>query len=164
MEGRQSYERQLRAIGQSLEAQRIHGFELRCWGNRIVVKGEPEKERSLLAALRHWQQQVRREAASASLDFSPEDIEALERQGRAQRAQPNRLPDFHRLPNTLRAVGSYLDLKGSKLVELHKRQFNITILSQNEFGHPEFEERTVASFYHHFVERHAQRGKGARPR
>jgi hypothetical protein len=161
MEERKTYARQLRAIGQSLEAQRIHRFELSHQGDHFVVKGEPEKETSLLAALRNWQKRVRCEAMNGSMDFSDNDIAELDRQGRAQRARPNRLPDFHRLPNTLRTVGSYLDLKRSKLVELHTHQFSITILSQNQAGHPEFEERTVASFYNHFVQRHAQRGKAA---
>jgi hypothetical protein len=159
MEESKSYAHRLRAIGQSLEAQRIHGFELSHQGDHFVVKGEPEKEASLLGALRTWQKRVRRQVMNGSLDFSPGDIDELNRQGRGQRAQPNRLPDFHSLPSTLRTVGSYLDQKGSKLVELHKRQFSITILSQNRAGHPEFEERTVASFYNHFVQRHAQRGK-----
>jgi hypothetical protein len=96
---------------------------------------------------------------SASLNFSSSDIDELDRQGRAQRAQPNRLPDFHRLPNTLRTVGSYLDQKGSKLVELRKRELSITILSQSRAGHPEFEERSIASFYDLFVRLHGRRGK-----
>ncbi|HSK31599.1 MAG TPA: hypothetical protein VLA17_16680 [Candidatus Limnocylindria bacterium] len=154
-----SYEQQLRNIGQSLEAQRIREFELRRQGERIVVKGEPEKETSLLAALRNWQKRVRREALNGSLEFSSHDVEELERQGRAQRSQPNRLPDFHRLPNTLRTVGSYLDLKGSRLLELHKHQLGVTLLCQSQAGHPEFEERSIASFYDLFVQMHGRRGK-----
>src|SRR4026208_141133 len=38
-----SYSRQLRSLGQSLEAQRIQVFELACRGERFVVKGEPER-------------------------------------------------------------------------------------------------------------------------
>jgi hypothetical protein len=156
---RNSYDQQLRTIGQSLEAQRISQFELEHYGERFVVKGEPEKERSLLATLRNWQKQARSDGMNASLNFSSSDIDELDRQGRAQRTQPNRLPDFHRLPNTLRTVGSYLDQKGSKLVELRKRELSITILSQSRAGHPEFEERSIASFYDLFVRLHGRRGK-----
>jgi hypothetical protein len=52
-----------------------------------------------------------------------------------------------------------LDLKGSQLLELHKHQLSITLLSHNQAGHPEIEERTVASFYDLFVRLHARRGK-----
>lgn len=162
MRGIINYHRQLRSIGQSLEAQRIAVFELTCRGEHIVVKGEPEKETSLLAALRNWQKQRRSDGLNASLTFTSQDIDELERQGRAQRSQANRLPDFHSLANTLRTVGWHLDLKGSELLEIHKRQLSLTILSRDKNGHPEFEERTIASFYDLFLSLHDKRGKPSR--
>lgn len=162
MQSKIHYHRQLRSIGQSLEAQRIAVFELTCRGEHIVVKGEPEKETSLLAALRNWQKQRRSDGLNASLTFTSQDIDELERQGRAQRSQANRLPDFHSLANTLRTVGWHLDLKGSELLEIHKRQLSLTILSRDKNGHPEFEERTLASFYDLFLSLHDKRGKPSR--
>jgi hypothetical protein len=162
MQSKIHYHRQLRSIGQSLEAQRIAVFELTCRGEHIVVKGEPEKETSLLAALRNWQKQRRSDGLNSSLTFTSQDIDELERQGRAQRSQANRLPDFHSLANTLRTVGWHLDLKGSELLEIHKRQLSLTILSRDKNGHPEFEERTLASFYDLFLSLHDKRGKPTR--
>lgn len=159
MQNTKSYDQQLRNIGQSLEAQRIIIFELSHRGERFIVKGEPEKETSLLATLRNWQKRRRSEGLSISLSFSDQDIEELDRQGRANRSQANRLPDFHSLPNTLRTVGSYLDLKGAQLLEMHKRPLSITILSQNKHGHPEYEERKIVSFYDLFLRMHERRGK-----
>ena len=100
MENLKSYRQQLRSIGQSLEAQRINIFELTCRGDRFVVKGEPEKETSMLGALRQWQQRRRSDGLNASLTFTNQDIDQLDRQGRAHRSRSNRLPDFYRLPNT----------------------------------------------------------------
>jgi hypothetical protein len=159
MQSRIHYHRQLRSVGQSLEAQRINIFELTCRGDRIVVRGQPEKETSLLAALRNWQKQRRNEGLNSSLTFTQQDIDQIERQGRANRSQGNRLPDFYSLANTLRTVGSYLDLKGAELLEIHKRQLSLTILSRNEAGHPEYEERAIASFYDLFLRLHDKRGK-----
>jgi hypothetical protein len=159
METTKSYDQQLRNIGQSLEAQRITTFELSHQGERFVVKGEPEKETSLLATLRNWQKRSRSEGLNSSLSFTDQDIDQLDRQGRAQRSRANRLPDFHSLANTLRTVGSYLDLKGAELLEIHKRQLSMTILSRNKDGHPEYEERTIASFYDLFVRMHERRRK-----
>ena len=160
METSKSYPQQLRSIGQSLEAQRIQIFELTCHDDQFVVKGEAEKEASMLAALRHWQQRRRRsDGLNASLTFTSQDIDQLERQGRSQRAQPNRLPDFYSLPNTLRTVGHYLELKGSELLEMQKRQLSLTLLSRNKDGHPEIEERSIASFYNLFLRLHDKRGK-----
>jgi len=154
-----SYSRQLRSLGQSLEAQRIQVFELACRGERFVVKGEPERETSMLAALRQWQQRRRREGLNGSLSFTRQDLEQLERQGRSQRKQSDRLPDFYSLPNTMRTVGHYLELKGAELLELQKRQLSLTLLSRNQDGHPEIEERSLASFYDFFLKLHDKRGK-----
>lgn len=158
METSTSYGQQLRSIGQSLESQRIRIFELTCRGDRFVVKGEPEKETSVLAALRQWQRR-RRDGLNGSLTFTLQDLEQLERQGRAQRKHSNRLPDFYSLPNTLRTVGHYLELKGAELLELQKSQLSLTLLSRNKDGHPEMEERSIASFYDLFLELHDRRGK-----
>ena len=51
MPEKKPYDRQLRAVGQSLEAQRIRIFELHQQGDRFIVKGEPAEETSLLAKL-----------------------------------------------------------------------------------------------------------------
>lgn len=157
MQIRKPYDQQLRNIGQSLEAQRITVFELSQQGERFVVKGEPEKESSLLDTLRNWQKRRRRDGLDASLSFTAQDIEQLDRQGRAHRSRANRLPDFHSLPNTMRTVGSYLDLKNADLVEIHKHQLSVTILSRNKDGHPEYEERSIASFYDLFLKLHKKR-------
>jgi hypothetical protein len=112
-----------------------------------------------LAALRQWQQRRRSEGLNAALTFTRNDLDQLERQGRAQRKQSNRLPDFYSLPNALRTVGQYLELKGAELLELQKRQLSLTVLSRNNDGHPQMEERSLASFYDLFLKLHDKRGK-----
>ena len=153
----ESYDQHLRNIGQSLEAQRINVFELKCQDKRYVVKGDPEQEISLLAALRQWQKRLRRDGVNSSLSYALQDIEQLERQGRSQRLRPNRLPDFYALPNVLRTLGAYLDEKGAELIELHKRPLTLMLLYRNRDGHPAVEERSIASFYDFFIKLHGRR-------
>jgi hypothetical protein len=157
MAERKSFDWQLRAIGQSLEAQRISIFKLSHQGDRFVVSGEPQEETSLLAKLRRWQQRNRSAGMSSSLTFTAQDLEQLDRQGRAQRSKPDRLPDFHSLGNILRTVGSHLEAKGAELIELQKEDLSITIVAANRSGHPELEERSLGSFYDLFMRLHAQR-------
>ena len=157
MKSSHSYDRSLRNIGQSLEAQRINVFELRCEDERFVVKGHPEKKTSLLSALREWQKRRRRAGLNDSLSFALADIEQLERQGKTKRLRPNRLPDFYSLPNALRTVGAYLDAKAAELMELHMAQLTVTLLYRNRDGHPGFEERSIASFYNFFLQLHGRR-------
>jgi hypothetical protein len=93
------------------------------------------------------------------ISYGTGEIERLEMEGRSRRAKPDRLPDFYSLPNTLRTVGSYLDFKNAELLELHKSPLSITLLYQNENGHPNMEERSVASFYNWFVALHGKRNR-----
>jgi hypothetical protein len=157
-----AYDRKLRTIGQSLEAQRIKIFKIQHQGERFIVDGEPEEETSLLARLRNWQKRNRAAGMSGSLTFTAQDIDQLDRQGRAQRSKNDRLPDFHSLANTLRTVGAHLDAKGAELIELQKKELSITILAQNQSGHPELEERSLGSFYDLFMRLHAGRKKPSR--
>jgi hypothetical protein len=159
MAEKKAYDWQLRTIGQALEAQRISIFELQRQGDRFIVKGEPEKETSLLAKLLNWQKRNRATGMSGSQTFTLQDIEQLDRQGRAQRSKSDRLPDFHSLANILRTVGAHLDAKGTELLELQKKELSITILFRNPSGHPEFEERSLGSFYDLFMQLHARRKK-----
>jgi hypothetical protein len=162
MEIRKPYDQQLRAIGQSLEAQRINVFELKHRGDQYLVRGQPEKETSLLAVLREWQKKLRSQGLNSSLSYASQDIESLERQGRSKRTRTNRLPDFYSLSNTLRTVGCYLDSNDAELIEIQKRPLSLTILYRNKHGHADFEERSIASFYNLFVDLHGKRGKADR--
>lgn len=155
-----SYDRDLRNIGQSLEAQRINVFEMKYEDERYVIKGEPEKEISLLTTLRRWQKQWRREGLNRSLSYAVQDIDQLERQGRTKRARSDRLPDFYSLPNVLRTLGAYLETKEGELIGLHKRPLTLTLVYRNREGHPDVEERTIASFYEFFLKLHARRHGG----
>ncbi|MDP2605671.1 MAG: hypothetical protein Q8S00_24270 [Deltaproteobacteria bacterium] len=157
-----SYDQQLRAIGQSLEAQRIDIFELKYLGDHFVVNGKPEKETSLLAALREWQKRLRSEGLISSLTYASQDIKSLEQQGTSKRVRSDRLPEFYSVSNTLRTLGSYLELQGAELMEIHKRALTVTLLYRNRHGFTDIEERSIASFYHLFLHLHGKRGEATR--
>lgn len=154
-----SYDQDLRAIGQALEARGINVFELKNHGDRYVVRGEPDRSSALLVSLRQWRERLAGRSGASGLSYTPRDIECLELEGRAKRSQPDRLPDFYSISNTLRTVGSYLDSKGARLLELQKTALTLMILYQNKDGHPNVEERSVASFYNLFIHLHGRRRK-----
>ena len=154
-----SYARDLRAIGQSLEAQRIQKFELKISGELFQITGEPEQEPNLLSVLRHWQRQLRRAALSDTHNYSSQDIQQLDRQGRANRLQGGRLPDLYSLPNILRTVGAYLDSQKARLITLNKQPLSLNMLYRDRLGFPQLEERTVASFHSWLIELHREREK-----
>ncbi|HEX6172666.1 MAG TPA: hypothetical protein VF089_01535 [Candidatus Binatia bacterium] len=151
------YDQHLRAIGQSLDNKRITAFELKADAERYVVRGIPEKDSRLLPRLRDWRNRMQGASKETSLVFGTADIDRLDNEGRLNRTKRHRLPDFYSLPNTLRTVGSYLDSKNAELLELHKSPLSVTLLYQNENGHPNMEERSIASFYNLFVALHGKR-------
>lgn len=151
------YDQHLRAIGQSLDNKRITAFELKADAGRYVVRGVPEQDSRLLPRLRDWRNRMQGASKETSLVFGTADIDRLDNEGRLNRTKRHRLPDFYSLPNTLRTVGSYLDSKRAELLELHKSPLSVTLLYQNENGHPNMEERSIASFYNLFVALHGKR-------
>jgi hypothetical protein len=151
------YDQHLRAIGQSLDNKRITAFELKADAERYVVRGVPEKDSRLLPRLRDWRNRMQGASKEPSLVFGTADIDRLDNEGRLHRTKRHRLPDFYSLPNTLRTVGSYLESKKAELLELHKSPLSVTLLYQNENGHPNMEERSIASFYNLLVALHGQR-------
>jgi hypothetical protein len=164
MSDRKSYDQQLRAIGQALEARRINVFELKTQGEQYIVRGSPEKAPTLAGKIRDWGARMSGRALESLVSFALPEIERLDRDGKAKRSKADRLPDFYGLSNTLRTVGSYLDSKGARLLEIHKSPLNITLLYHNKDGHPNFEDRPIASFYRLFLNLHGKRAKKAAAR
>lgn len=155
------YDRHLRAIGQSLEARQISVFELKNEAGQYTIRGVPEKAANLRTRLRHWRNRLNGEPLELSLVYRAAEIDRLSSEGHLRRAKADRLPDFYSLANTLRTVGQYLESKNASLLELHKSPLSVTLLYQDQDGHPNMEERSIASFYNFFVALHGSRHKGA---
>jgi hypothetical protein len=156
-----AYNRELRAVGQALEARGISNFELKARPGQYVVSGKPEKPASLMEALRqlrnnNWQHGER------TITFTPQDINELEIKGKTRRRVAGRLPDFYNVSNILRTVGAYLDGKNARLVEIQKRPLTLTLLYHRTRGYPEVEDRTIVSFYETFIELHGKRARSSK--
>jgi hypothetical protein len=158
MSDRRPYDQDLRVIGQALEARRINVFELKAQENQYVVRGNPEKDVSVLGTLRNWRERVTGRI-DAPINFATPDLERLDKQARAKRTKANSLPDFYSLSSTLRTVGAYLEAKGAQLLEIQKGSLNIAVLYEDKNGHPNLEERPIASFYNFFLTLHGRRRK-----
>jgi hypothetical protein len=160
MKTQQPYHHDLRVIGQSLEAQSINVFELKCEMGRYLVNGTPEKPTSLMGRLRQWRSHGRKNDAR-TMSYGAQEIEGLENLGRTRRSKPGGLPDFYNLSNLLRTVGGYLEAKNAELLRIQKQLLTVTLLYQNDGGHPHVEDRTIASFYEIFIGEHGKRARHA---
>ncbi len=152
------YHQELRAIGQALEAQDISSFELKNQSGTYAVTGAPDRPNTLRGAFRQWRNGNWRRG-TRTVTYAAQAINALERKGQSQRATSGRLPDFYNTSTILRTVGAYLDIKHASLIEIQKRALTITLLYQISGGHPQVEDRTIASFYKTFIEMHARRSR-----
>jgi len=157
---RTAYERALRAIGQTLEGQEFKIVDVKPSGANYIVSGDPAKVAALQALLAKWQGRQLQRKGPFQISFTLGDIARLDFKGRKRRISPDRTPDFHSLSTFLRTVGAYLDRKGARLLQIQKTDNTVTIVYQAEQGHPEIEERTVASFRYLFSEMHRRRKKG----
>jgi hypothetical protein len=155
-----SYDRALRAIGQALEGQEFKVVDVKSSGETYIVSGDPDKVTALQALLAKWQGRRLIRNSAFQIRYTIDDIAKLEYKGRKRRSAPDRTPDFHRLSTFLRTVGAYLDRKDARLLQLQKSQKTVTLVYLADQGHPEIEERSVASFYHLFSEMHRRRKKG----
>ena len=93
----------LRCIGQSLEGMQLKALEVKTHGDDLVVQA--------------WNR-----GGSMAMDlekvYSPEDVRALEAEGRAQRKPFAGPPDLLSLSQILRLAGNYVDRMGGRLLRV----------------------------------------------
>jgi hypothetical protein len=101
----QRYARVLRAIGQALEKEEIPCFELRCDDGDEFILQHTEAAAPFLSLVERR--------------FSLVDLRALDLQGVAKRSDGFKAVDFYGLPETLRAIGQYVDSQSGRLKRIH---------------------------------------------
>ena len=116
-----NYARALRCIGQALQTQNIAVFELKTDANEFRVQCEDPNPPY---------------TALIELNFSPDNITILDREGHARRRQTNSEFRFDSLPEVLRAVGEYIDSKRA-----HLRRLNNCCLSDHDAVEVEYQTR-----------------------
>lgn len=147
-----SYGEDFRSIGQALEAKNVSSFELKRLGDWYVLQGVPPGTGSVRSKLHKFKLRFRGGSDAESLTLALSDVEELSRQGKTKRSIPGRMADFHRLSNTLRTIGAYLESKQAKFIELKVRPLTVTLSYKDNDGQQQVEDRTIRSFYNLSVE------------
>jgi hypothetical protein len=146
-----TYAHALRAIGQAMNEQRLEDFELEAYENAFLVRGKKKAtEKGILRRLQ-------RRPSDLSFRYTFEDIEQLDHEGQLKRRNPDGVPDFYSLPQVLRTVGAYLDMKNARLVSVSRRGPRLTIEYEKLVGERISEEHSIASFYDLFVKLYLRR-------
>ena len=179
MTGTIGYAQPFRAIGQALETLNLKIFELEPTGEDFLVRGHLPKPlidvtadalspASLntvwgnLAPSSSANRSEQNEAtvpllSSIELQYTSKDIDRLEQEGRANRTDPNRIPEHSSLSQVLRCVGAYLVQRRALLVKLWRDGDSVSLEYQTSLGNMLKETLVVGELYDLWVRMYMQR-------
>ena len=173
-----SYQKTLRAIGQGLETIGVEQFEIEAHKDSYLVHGyckgfesnealRPSLFRDAFPNLGQNSKacsssQTEGSRSSSSFEFSGvrftrNDIERFELKGKAASVNSEGTSDPHRLSQTLRLAGAFLDQKGSHLVKLAWRPGSVTLWRKDGFREESKDIFTPENLYDLWVHQYKQR-------
>lgn len=156
----------LRAIGQALESWHLEDFDLESHGEDFIVRGVKRDAPRRLNLSQTFQRLFSRKPTGPTnfvmLHYTPEEIDRLEKEGQAKRTPSSETPDLSSLSQILRSLGSYVDGKGGRLLEIHRKQLSpvlqsVTLKYQTYQGEVKEEERETSAVYDLSVHMYMQR-------
>jgi hypothetical protein len=161
-----SYAKELRAIGQALEKLQFKSFELRQQDGQYLVSGRASADvEATFTLIRRIRELARRRRGKLSagkspvaLSYSTTEIENLDSKERVRREQSNKLPDPYSVSQILRGVGAFLDGKfAATLLDITFEEGKATVRFQTADGRVQQEKRDLSYFYDFCVKMYLRR-------
>jgi hypothetical protein len=165
------YEQNLRAIGQALEGQGIGSFGITPIGSHFLVQGTgaPVSSRGGIRFL--WSKlpnfnsdrqiggndSTAAEKSILELQFTLEDIQRLELEGRARRVDPHQMANASSVSQVLRCLGAYLNHKRARLIKLTRQEDAVAVEYVTSLGNPMKESFSAKDLYDMWVRMYMQR-------
>lgn len=152
----------LRVIGQSLEERGVQDFFLTWQDEEFVVRGK-----RIVSLKQHWvdkllSQKAARVERNVELHYGLQSVLWLQIRGESMRKDPNQIPDYFRLSQTLRTVGSYIDNRGMPILSLRRGGATLYLELQEQSGKKRVEEHAIGSFENYFLRTYL-RGRREKP-
>jgi hypothetical protein len=152
-----SYSQVLRAIGQSLEERGVQEFTLAWQDGEFVVRGKRG-----LPLERGWVDKVLGQKAvqterTFEIHYPVKSVVWLQIRGESMRKDANQIPDYFRLSQTLRTVGSYIDKRAMPILSLRRSGGTLYLELQERSGSTRVEEHAIGSFEHYFLRTYLRR-------
>jgi len=152
-----SYSQVLRAIGQSLEERGVQEFTLAWQDGEFVVRGKRG-----LPLERRWVDKVLGQKAvqterTFEIHYPVKSVVWLQIRGESMRKDANQIPDYFRLSQTLRTVGSYIDKRAMPILSLRRSGGTLYLELQERSGNTRVEEHAIGSFEHYFLRTYLRR-------
>lgn len=165
-----SYARELRAVGQALEAQHVFSLDLELKGGLYIVRGKVTAADYAQSSFSGFIQDLisgvgsaltggtRRSIYEIDLSYHPEEIEELDSKGRAHRRNGDQTPDPYGLAQKLRGVGSFLDYRPEiALTGVSVEDRWVTVRYRTAEGRIEQAKQDVTYFYNYWVKMYLRR-------
>jgi hypothetical protein len=180
MTGTIGYAQPFRAIGQALETLNLQIFELEPTGEDFLIRGHipnpivglrpdglsPASLNTVWGNLPPLSSETRPEQnepkvslLSIELQYTSQDIDRLEQEGRANRTDPNRIPEYSSVSQVLRCVGAYLVQKRARLIKLWRDSDSVSLEYQTSLGNMLKETLVVGELYDLWVRMYMQRAE-----
>ena len=166
-----SYARELRAVGQALEERHVFSLDLELKGGLYVVRGKiiaaDYAQSSFSGFIQDFVSGVgslltggpRRSIYEIDLFYQSEEIEELDSKGRAHRRNGDRNPDPYGLAQKLRGIGSFLDCRPeTTLTGISVEDRWVTVRYRTAEGRIEQAKQDVTYFYNYWVKMYLRRG------
>ena len=157
----EDYSRHLRAIGQQLETLNFATFNLECTGTSYLIwtradataRGDRSLSHLRYGRIQNWLRigdRVQRSEqedesgspatrGTASIGYSPQDVERMDDLGKNQRFQTNGLTDGHSLSQLLRTMGALVSQRNHRLLGISWRDLSICIVVETAQGKREID-------------------------
>ncbi|HXT56292.1 MAG TPA: hypothetical protein VN826_17490 [Candidatus Eisenbacteria bacterium] len=181
MTGTIGYAQPFRAIGQALETLNLQVFELEPTGEDFLIRGHlpnpvvdvsadglsPASLNTVWGNLAPLSSENRPEQTEPTvpllspieLQYTNKDIDRLEQEGRANRTNPNRIPEYSSLSQILRCVGAYLVQKRARLIKLWRDSDSVSLEYQTSLGNMLKDTLVVGELYDLWVRMYMQRAE-----
>jgi hypothetical protein len=104
-------------------------------------------------------QKVGRTERSFELHYPLKSLVWLQIRGETMRSNPNQIPDYFRLSQTLRTVGCYLENRSMAIVSLRRGGGILYLEFMDRSGKTRIEEHTMGSFEHYFLRTYLRQRK-----
>ena len=172
------YEQLLRAVGQALEKHNFQSFEMTAVGDEFRIRStapavfeEPlggdrgaSRIRSFLEKFpnrrdggEHVPQTAESVKSPIQLQFTLQDIQQLEFDGRARRTDGQQMANASRLSQVLRCLGAYLNQKRARLLKLTRDGEAVLIEYESSLGSQMKESFSAKGLYDMWVRMYLQR-------
>jgi len=165
------YAKELRTLGQMLEAHQLSSIDLEVESGVYFVHGKATVQKSNQSSLSKLIRDFvfgtedspeEKSADDIKLRYTQNEIQQLDSEAREKRQDESKTPDPHSLSQVLRGAGSFLDSKQTSLIGITINGRWITLRYRTSEGNLEQAKQDIEYFFNYWVKMYLRRKNRAK--